>query len=65
MITYVMKTGKKIFVEAVKNNNYIEGRVGKIMSEGKELGIIGEIHPQVLENWKLENPVIAFEMEVG
>jgi len=28
-----------------------EGRVGTLLIEGKESGLIGEVNPQVLENW--------------
>lgn len=44
--------------------SFIPGRVAKIIANGKE-GVIGEIHPRVLNNWKLEKPVVAFEMEIG
>ncbi|MDR2204358.1 MAG: phenylalanine--tRNA ligase subunit beta [Nitrososphaerota archaeon] len=44
---------------------YIEGRTGKIIIDNnQEIGIIGEISPQVLENWKLENPTSAFEINL-
>ena len=45
--------------------SFIESRCGKIMVEGKEIGIFGEVHPKILESWKLEKPVIAFEIEVS
>jgi phenylalanyl-tRNA synthetase beta chain len=41
---------------------FIEGRVGKIIVEGKEVGVVGEVNPVVLEAWKLENPAAAFEL---
>lgn len=44
--------------------SFIESRCGKIIVDGKEIGFFGEIHPNVLEQWKLEKPVIAFEIEV-
>jgi phenylalanyl-tRNA synthetase beta subunit len=28
------------------------------------MGVLGEVHPQVLESWKLENPVAAFEINI-
>jgi phenylalanyl-tRNA synthetase beta chain len=43
---------------------FIEGRTGKIIIDNQEIGIIGEISPQVLENWKLENPTAAFEINL-
>ena len=43
---------------------FIEGRTGQIIMDNHEIGIIGEISPQVLENWKLENPTAAFEINL-
>jgi phenylalanyl-tRNA synthetase beta chain len=43
----------------------IPGRAVSILSgskENKEIGWCGEIHPQLLENFKLENPVAALEL---
>lgn len=43
----------------------IPGRAGKIVSEsGKEVGFVGELHPQVLENFELEVPVSGFEVDL-
>jgi phenylalanyl-tRNA synthetase beta subunit len=28
------------------------------------VGVLGEVNPQVLEAWKLENPVAAFEVNM-
>jgi phenylalanyl-tRNA synthetase beta chain len=44
--------------------SFIEGRVGKVIVAGEEIGIVGEISPQVLENWKLENPAAAFDINL-
>jgi phenylalanyl-tRNA synthetase beta chain len=41
--------------------SFIEGRVGKIIVAEGAIGLVGEINPFVLEAWKLENPVAAFE----
>jgi phenylalanyl-tRNA synthetase beta subunit len=30
----------------------------------KVVGYFGELHPRVLEKWKLEMPVAAFEVEL-
>ncbi|WP_297520568.1 phenylalanine--tRNA ligase subunit beta [Thermococcus sp.] len=49
-------------LEEVEHPSFIPGRVGKIVVDGKVIGIIGEIHPAVLENWGLEMPVAAFEL---
>ncbi|HIP89336.1 MAG TPA: phenylalanine--tRNA ligase subunit beta, partial [Thermococcus paralvinellae] len=49
-------------LEETEHGSFIPGRVGKVIVNGKEIGIIGEIHPQVLENWGIEMPVAAFEI---
>ncbi|AFK22676.1 phenylalanine--tRNA ligase subunit beta [Pyrococcus sp. ST04] len=54
--------GIKYEIEETEHGSFIPGRVGKILVDGKEIGIIGEIHPQVLENWNIEVPVVAFEL---
>ncbi|MBO8173755.1 MAG: phenylalanine--tRNA ligase subunit beta [Thermococcus sp.] len=54
--------GIKYELEETEHGSFIPGRVGKIIVKGKEIGIIGEIHPQVLENWGIEMPVAAFEI---
>jgi phenylalanyl-tRNA synthetase beta chain len=43
---------------------FIEGRAAKFVFGDLELGIAGEIHPEVLTNFLLENPVAAFEMDL-
>ena len=32
--------------------------------QGANVGVSGEIHPTVLTAWKLENPTIAFEINM-
>jgi phenylalanyl-tRNA synthetase beta chain len=44
--------------------SFIEGRVGRVVVDGVNVGFIGEINPSVLEAWKLENPVAAFEINL-
>ncbi len=56
--------GINYHLEEVKHESFIEGRVGKIVLGDRDAGIIGEIHPQVLQNWGLENPASAFEISV-
>ena len=42
--------------------SFIEGRVGKVTVSDVDVGVVGEVNPLVLEAWKLENPVAAFEI---
>ncbi|MHA1722281.1 MAG: phenylalanine--tRNA ligase subunit beta [Candidatus Baldrarchaeia archaeon] len=51
-------------IERTSHSSFIEGRTAKILVNNKEMGIVGEVHPEVLENFKIENPVAAFEISV-
>ncbi len=51
-------------LEFAEHPSFFEGRCAKIMVKSKKIGIFGEIHPEVLNNFELENPVGAFEIEV-
>jgi phenylalanyl-tRNA synthetase beta chain len=44
--------------------SFIEGRVGAAIVNGVNVGVLGEINPQVLGVWKLENPTVAFEINM-
>jgi phenylalanyl-tRNA synthetase beta chain len=54
----------KFNVEETEHASFIQGRVGIINVNDQKAGIIGEIHPQVLKNWKLENPVAILELDL-
>ncbi|MDD5181775.1 MAG: phenylalanine--tRNA ligase subunit beta [Candidatus Nanoarchaeia archaeon] len=51
-------------VKEHENSSYIPGRCGIIEVNNKTVGIIGEVHPQVLQNFTLENPVVAFQIHI-
>ena len=43
---------------------FISGRSATIISKEKELGLIGEVHPQILENFSIEHPVALVEIDL-
>jgi len=45
-------------------NHLIEGRVATINLDNKEIGILGEIHPKILKNWKIKMPVAILEVNL-
>ena len=51
-------------IKETTHPSFIEGRVGKVIVAGDEIGVVGEVSPQVLEAWKLENPMAAFEINL-
>jgi phenylalanyl-tRNA synthetase beta chain len=56
--------GKKLIIKPLEHPSFIETRCGEIYLDGEPCGFFGEIHPKVLENWKLAKPVVAFEIEL-
>ncbi|MFH0749195.1 MAG: phenylalanine--tRNA ligase subunit beta [Candidatus Bathyarchaeota archaeon] len=55
----------KCEINETTHGSFIDGRVGAIFIDHRAVGFIGEINPRVLEAWKLENPVIGFEVDLG
>ena len=49
-------------IKPTTHPSFIEGRCGAVVLNEEEVGIVGEVSPVVLEAWKLENPVAAFEV---
>jgi phenylalanyl-tRNA synthetase beta chain len=45
--------------------SFLDGRIGRIMVEGTAVGIIGELHPEVLERWQIVVPAVAFEVNLS
>lgn len=43
---------------------FIPGRQASIMANGKKIGIFGEVHPQVLENWAISVPCVGGEIDL-
>ncbi len=52
-------------IEPLEHEAFMKGRAGKIMMNNKQVGMIGEIHPQVLTEFKMEVPIVAFEVNVS
>jgi phenylalanyl-tRNA synthetase beta chain len=61
---FLASLGLKWQIKEAKHPSFLDGRTAAIMIKGKQLGILGEIHPQVLNNFELENPAAAFEINM-
>lgn len=57
--------GKEYRLEPVPHPSFLEGRAGRILIEDKPIGIIGEVHPEVLERWQIAMPVVAFDLNLS
>ena len=44
--------------------SFLSGRAATVSLGDMELGVVGEIHPEVLNNFELENPTGAFEIDL-
>jgi len=49
----------------ISHNSFIPGRVARISVKNKDIAYIGEIHPKVLNNFALEMPVAALELNIS
>ncbi|MEE9525232.1 MAG: phenylalanine--tRNA ligase subunit beta [Candidatus Woesearchaeota archaeon] len=64
-IDFILKSfGVDYKVVEVEHSSFIEGRVGRVVVEGKKVAYIGEISPQVLSNFDLNVPVCGFELNL-
>ena len=61
---FFMNFGVEWQIKGTSHPSFIEGRVGAAIVNGADVGVLGEVHPRVLESWKLENPVAAFEVNI-
>jgi phenylalanyl-tRNA synthetase beta chain len=51
-------------IEEYSNESFIEGRVAEIIVDKRHIGFIGEIHPSVLEAFRIFYPVVVFEINL-
>lgn len=52
-------------IEEKERKCFIKGRAGSILIDGRQIGCIGEIHPQILSNWNIGMPVAVFEVNLN
>ena len=65
VLDYIMKLfGLHCDIEEAEHSSFIEGRCARAVVKGKNVAYLGEINPQVLENWNLEMPVAAMELNL-
>jgi len=51
-------------VKETNDPSFLQGRAVTVSLGDTELGVVGEIHPEVLNNFELENPTGAFEIDL-
>jgi len=50
-------------VERLDHPSFIPGRTAKLIVNGTDVGMMGEIHPEVLMNYGVENPAAGMELD--
>jgi len=51
-------------VEESDDPRFIPGRAAAVLYNGRKIGVFGEIHPEVLENWGITVPCTAGEFDL-
>jgi phenylalanyl-tRNA synthetase beta chain len=51
-------------VEESGDPRFIPGRAAVILFKGKQAGVFGELHPELLENWGVTMPCAAGEIDL-
>lgn len=54
---------KDYFLKERDYNMYFPKRSATVVLQGKEIGTIGVLHPEVLEHFQLKNPVSCLELD--
>jgi phenylalanyl-tRNA synthetase beta chain len=57
--------GLKFELKKAEHPSLIPGRTAEILVNGKPHGFVGEVHPQVLNNFSIGKPVAVFELEIS
>jgi len=55
-------SGTKFSIISNEHPGFVKGRSASILIKNKEIGIFGELHPKTISNFKLEYPIISFEV---
>lgn len=66
VLDYLLSSiGLEYKVEPTEHPSFIEGRVGRVIVNGKKVAYIGELHPMVISNFELDFPTVAFELNLS
>jgi phenylalanyl-tRNA synthetase beta chain len=49
-------------LQSTSHPSFLEGRVAQILVDDQPIGLIGELHPEVLERWQINMPCSMFEL---
>jgi len=61
---FAHELGAKLEVRPTEHPGFLPGRVAALWVGEARLGVMGEVHPEVLENYGLRHPVSALELSL-
>ena len=65
LIEYLVRVlGLQCAIEEAEHGSFVPGRVAQLKLDGHSIGVLGEVHPQVITNFGLEMPVAAAEINL-
>lgn len=56
--------GTSYTLKPVSHPSFLDGRTGQVFVNDHPIGMIGEVHPEVLEQWQVSMPTAAFELAI-
>ena len=62
--TLAENKGRSFQIMTKEHPSFLSGRCGAIISDGAEVGVIGELSPRVIQSWGLDLPSAAFELVI-
>jgi len=51
-------------LKAIEHPSFIDGRAAEFLVKGKRIGVMGELHPEVILGFELEHPIAVFELDL-
>lgn len=57
--------GMRPIIKEKEHSAFIEGRCASVLRNDDEIGVFGELHPQTIQAFSLEYPMIAFELSTN
>ena len=51
-------------LKPIAHPSFMDGRVGEIVIRDRAIGLIGEFHPEVLEQWQIGVPTAGLELDL-
>lgn len=61
---FCRRLGLPYQLKELKSDRFVEGRAAYVFIGKEQVGFVGELHPQVLENFRLQVPAAAFEIRL-